>query len=311
METSFSGGAETMACMAPPRWCPRGFFLETDPILLSPPAMKDQEQHSPGLGSVVCHSASDCHFMCPDNYALAAQSCLLAKSEQRQFWPSPPLGPWDFEREHCGQDMPSPAGAFGHHYAGAPVSPDGWPPGDEAFLQHEKKFADLCEDPAGLCTPVSTAASSLTVSTFDDMSGLPLSMEPLQGLEVDVLSSEELLMTRHPSTVSPTAASPLLNVDDVPGAYSVSPRDISEDASTTGARLDEPYAKLIYRAFMSQPDYTMSLQDIYQWFRDNTTKAVSAKGGWQNSIRHNLSMNAVSICSHRFGPGQQKANRHV
>lgn len=57
---------------------------------------------------------------------------------------------------------------------------------------------------------------------------------------------------------------------------------------------DEPYAKLIYRALMAQPDYTMTLQELYQWFRDNTTKAKNEKGGWQNSIRHNLSMNAVS-----------------
>lgn len=62
-----------------------------------------------------------------------------------------------------------------------------------------------------------------------------------------------------------------------------------------GAKNDEPYAKLIYKAFMSRPDYAMTLQDIYQWFRDNTSKAVNERGGWQNSIRHNLSMNAVSV----------------
>jgi hypothetical protein len=50
----------------------------------------------------------------------------------------------------------------------------------------------------------------------------------------------------------------------------------------------------MYRAFMSRPDYSMTLQDIYQWFRENTDKAKSESKGWQNSIRHNLSMNAVS-----------------
>ncbi|KAH0489186.1 hypothetical protein TgHK011_009627 [Trichoderma gracile] len=58
-------------------------------------------------------------------------------------------------------------------------------------------------------------------------------------------------------------------------------------------KTDEPYAKLIYRALMSRPDYTMTLQELYQWFRDNTTKAKNEKGGWQNSIRHNLSMNGA------------------
>ena len=57
---------------------------------------------------------------------------------------------------------------------------------------------------------------------------------------------------------------------------------------------DEPYAKLIYRALMSAPNHSMVLQQIYQWFRDNTSKGSSDTKGWMNSIRHNLSMNAVS-----------------
>ena len=56
---------------------------------------------------------------------------------------------------------------------------------------------------------------------------------------------------------------------------------------------DEPYAKLIWRAFKSVPTNSMTLQDLYQWFRENTFKAKGEGKGWQNSIRHNLSMNAV------------------
>ncbi|PTB66027.1 hypothetical protein BBK36DRAFT_1120693 [Trichoderma citrinoviride] len=71
-------------------------------------------------------------------------------------------------------------------------------------------------------------------------------------------------------------------------------------------KTDEPYAKLIYRALMSAPDYTMSLQEIYQWFRENTTKAKNEKGGWQNSIRHNLSMNgAFERCDRKLANGQE------
>lgn len=60
---------------------------------------------------------------------------------------------------------------------------------------------------------------------------------------------------------------------------------------------EEPYAKLIYRALMSAPGHSMVLQEIYQWFRDNTTKGAADGKGWMNSIRHNLSMNAVRIPS--------------
>lgn len=61
------------------------------------------------------------------------------------------------------------------------------------------------------------------------------------------------------------------------------------------AGAEEPYAKLIYRALMSAPNYTMVVHEVYQWFRDNTTKGSADGKGWMNSIRHNLSMNAVRI----------------
>lgn len=57
---------------------------------------------------------------------------------------------------------------------------------------------------------------------------------------------------------------------------------------------EQPYAQLIYRALMEVPSHTMVLRDIYNWFERNTDKATdTATKGWQNSIRHNLSMNGV------------------
>lgn len=57
----------------------------------------------------------------------------------------------------------------------------------------------------------------------------------------------------------------------------------------------EPYAQLIYRALREAPGYGMVLKDIYDWFEKNTDKAKNPLSkGWQNSIRHNLSMNGVS-----------------
>ncbi|KAJ8105525.1 hypothetical protein OPT61_g10121 [Boeremia exigua] len=58
---------------------------------------------------------------------------------------------------------------------------------------------------------------------------------------------------------------------------------------------EQPYAQLIYRALLTAPQHTMVLRDIYDWFRTYTDKAShSETKGWQNSIRHNLSMNGVS-----------------
>ncbi|KAM0253504.1 hypothetical protein ACHAP5_000533 [Fusarium lateritium] len=75
--------------------------------------------------------------------------------------------------------------------------------------------------------------------------------------------------------------------------------------AVVGAKAEEPYAKLLYRALMSAPEHAMTLQEIYQWFRENTDKDAKKENtpkrpgknaeGWQNSIRHNLSMNEAFI----------------
>ncbi|KAM0278468.1 hypothetical protein ACHAQH_005135 [Verticillium albo-atrum] len=78
------------------------------------------------------------------------------------------------------------------------------------------------------------------------------------------------------------------------------------DASKNG----EPYARLIYRAFMSVPGHAMTLQEIYQWFRVNTDKAISpGKEGWKNSIRHNLSMNHVSHTTSGISNSSQRDSK--
>jgi hypothetical protein len=71
------------------------------------------------------------------------------------------------------------------------------------------------------------------------------------------------------------------------------PADKSRD-DETDADENEPYAKLIYRALLSVPGHRMRLREIYDWFIANTDKSKNpTQKGWQNSIRHNLSMNGV------------------
>ncbi|OCK83386.1 hypothetical protein K432DRAFT_274273, partial [Lepidopterella palustris CBS 459.81] len=68
------------------------------------------------------------------------------------------------------------------------------------------------------------------------------------------------------------------------------------DEVTNSSTIDkeQPYAQLIYRALLEAPGHTMVLRDIYSWFRRNTDKATDKETkGWQNSIRHNLSMNGA------------------
>lgn len=66
--------------------------------------------------------------------------------------------------------------------------------------------------------------------------------------------------------------------------------DEVNDADAT----DPCYARLLYRCLKEAPDHILSLRELYDWVREHSQKAKDPKNrGWQNSVRHNLSMNAV------------------
>jgi hypothetical protein len=62
---------------------------------------------------------------------------------------------------------------------------------------------------------------------------------------------------------------------------------------------DAPYAQWLYECLRDAPGHQMVLRDIYSWGIKNIPKVREAiesdsnAKGWQNSIRHNLSMNQV------------------
>jgi hypothetical protein len=113
-------------------------------------------------------------------------------------------------------------------------------------------------------------------------------------------------ISRSPKLEYDDMANDPMSSDRAP-SFTLPSRETSEDGQSsremtaTNAEdqaTDEPYAKLIYRALMGSPNYSMVLQEIYQWFRDNTSKGSSDTKGWMNSIRHNLSMNEVGTSSY-------------
>lgn len=83
------------------------------------------------------------------------------------------------------------------------------------------------------------------------------------------------------------------NHRDNSSSYRSTPIDDEEDDDEDGEK-HEPYAKTLYRCLRDAPNNTMVLRDIYEWFKTNTSRGrESHEKGWQNSIRHNLSMNQV------------------
>ncbi|OJD13028.1 hypothetical protein AJ78_06462 [Emergomyces pasteurianus Ep9510] len=123
----------------------------------------------------------------------------------------------------------------------------------------------------------------------------PFSNAP--GLSMERLSSN-IGRTGFPlSPENSTASSPSVESNNLqlsPESLTASVVNILSEADTDDEKCDEPYSKLIWRALQSVPDKKMALKEIYEWFEKNTNKARNPDSkGWQNSIRHNLSMNAA------------------
>lgn len=101
-----------------------------------------------------------------------------------------------------------------------------------------------------------------------------------------------------PSTSISSQQSPAHSLDSMSPTTSAatdatSPQTSFGDNSDPDSGAESPYSKLIWDALKSAPGNKMQLQEIYAWFEKNTSRGKDRNKGWQNSIRHNLSMNAV------------------
>ncbi|ORD94816.1 Transcription factor [Enterospora canceri] len=63
------------------------------------------------------------------------------------------------------------------------------------------------------------------------------------------------------------------------------------EACGTPRRPNLSYAELITMAIESSAEQMLTLKDIYNWISCNYPYYEAKKDGWQNSIRHNLSLN--------------------
>lgn len=58
-----------------------------------------------------------------------------------------------------------------------------------------------------------------------------------------------------------------------------------------GKKKDFSYASLISQALLNSPSNRLTLKEIYHYISSNYPEFTAKKKGWQNSIRHNLSLN--------------------
>ncbi|KAJ5805630.1 uncharacterized protein N7503_003232 [Penicillium pulvis] len=139
---------------------------------------------------------------------------------------------------------------------------------------------------------------------LEDPDGTTLSMPITPPSPISITSHHSSPYSSHSSTGIHSNRISIMVDRSSPRASS---RDSEEDQPTDPPSTDPPYSQLIYQALRESKGHRLQLQDIYTWFEKNTNKGKDESKGWQNSIRHNLSMNAGFEAIRTDVPGGKKA----
>ncbi|TDZ48373.1 Forkhead box protein J3 [Colletotrichum trifolii] len=222
---------------------------------------------------------------------------ISAITQQPQFqspnmgsavWPSPRSSVDEFDNYSYRGQAPT-------SYHPASLSPRTWPssvqtPPPAQFevpFHHQEAYEGLPSDHMTM-SPEDLRGASLNISV-EYGTGCYQQQDAAPKYE----SPPQISTSVSPYATSPVSMQEAYKADMNASPATTSPPPAPQRSLTAESKGEsEPYAQLIWKALRSQENHCMTLQQLYQWFIDNTDKPEKAgSGGWRNSVRHNLSMN--------------------
>lgn len=237
------------------------------------------------------------------------------------YYTAAPLPP------HMYQHPPHPSYQHQHVHAYAHAHPY-YPPDPDS--RRSSGQASMIRQGTPISTPSAAPSSQGSRSTTPSrVSHLALSRPteeapdaPPQAAPLSAPKSAPLVL---PGTSGQTSSSSKEDFTSMPPAKSSSSKTTSASNATTGKGLDKPsdrrrrrkipfsYSSLIAQAISSSHEGKMTLREIYAWINWAYPDLYSFDGpdaqGWQNTVRHNLSLNKMFVKVPRSAVGTRLSDR--